>query len=162
MGQSEKMNLTPVLASRNKVLQALGVTPLRLRARIAVAQEAVAPEPPLHASPTQAAPLPQAISDNRIALLRAQSEIEQPALASLYTKITEAISALGLQCVRQADAENDLRVRVLAFGDVALPARIEPARVLRVDALAVLDADRTRKRALWDLIRELARGSGKD
>ena len=153
------------MVSRTRVLQALGVTPLRLRGRAVAPRETISPRPSI-AEPAesiaQAAPTPQAAPDHRIALLRAQSEIEQPALASLYTKITEAISALGLQCVRQADAENDPRVRVLAFGEVPLPAMIEPARVLRADALAVLDADRTRKRALWDLIRNLARESGKD
>lgn len=146
--------------SRSQVLQALGVTPLRLRARVAVAEQTSVSKslPP--------APVPQlvtaqaAVPDKRIALLRAQSEIEQPALAALYTKITEAISAKGLQCVRQADAENDPRVRVLAFGDVALPDSIAFSRVLRVDALAVLESDRGSKRALWDLIQKLAREAG--
>ncbi|MGN6729592.1 MAG: hypothetical protein ACTHJG_07155 [Rhodanobacteraceae bacterium] len=100
---------------------------------------------------------PPAVPDKRIALLRAQSEIEQPALATLYTRITEAISALGLQCVRQADAENDPRVRVLVFGDVTLPGTIEDSRALRVEALAVLDSDRNRKRALWQLMQKIAR-----
>jgi hypothetical protein len=97
------------------------------------------------------------VPDKRIALLRAQSEIEQPALATLYTRITEAISALGLQCVRQADAENDPRVRVLVFGDATLPSAIEDSRALRVEALAVLDSDRNRKRALWQLMQKIAR-----
>lgn len=147
------MNLSPL--QRTRVLQALGVTPLRLRARAVMAEKVVAQKP------APVAPMPQAAPDHRIALLRAQSEIELPALASLYTKITEAISALGLQCVRQADAENDTRVRVLAFGDVPLPSTIEPARVLRVDALAILDTDRMRKRALWELIQKIAREAGK-
>lgn len=144
--------------SRVQILQALGVTPLRLRARAAPAEPAVAPEalPGAPASLPAVAQAP-AVPDNRIALLRTQPEIEQPALVALYTRITEAISAKGLQCVRQADAENDPRVRVLAFGDVVLPPGIEPARVLRVDALAVLESDRGRKRALWDLIQKIAR-----
>ena len=100
---------------------------------------------------------PPVVPDKRIALLRAQSEVEQPALATLYTRITEAISALGLQCVRQADAENDPRVRVLVFGDVTLPSAIEDSRALRVEALAVLDSDRNRKRALWQLMQKIAR-----
>lgn len=151
------MSAGTAMVSRIQVLKALGVMPLRLRARAAVPQEAVVQGPAPAEPVAEAASAPQALSDHRIALLRAQSEIEQPALASLYTRITEAISALGLQCVRQADAENDPRVRVLAFGDVRLPATIDPARVLRVDALAVLDAERARKRALWDLIQEMAR-----
>jgi hypothetical protein len=147
MGQKEKMNLTPVL-------KALGVMPLRLRARPAQ------PEAPSALLETAApAPAP-AQPDKRIALLRSQAEINQPALASLYTKITEAISALGLQCVRVADAGSDPRVRVLAFGDVDLPAGIEAGRVQRVDALATLEADRARKRALWELMQKLAREAG--
>jgi|SRR5690348_2389401 len=139
------------MSSRTRVLQALGVSPLRLRARAAIAADVVAPQQ----APTVAQP--PAVPDKRIALLRAQAEIEQPALATLYTKITEAISALGLQCVRQADAENDPRVRVLAFGDVTLPDAIAASRVLRVDALAVLDTDRNGKRALWELMQKMAR-----
>ncbi|HEX6613387.1 MAG TPA: hypothetical protein VF022_05935 [Rhodanobacteraceae bacterium] len=154
MGQNEKMNLGPVL-SRNQVLKALGVTPLRVRA--AVAQQAIVEKGVSAALAPRVAAQTQAVPDKRIALLRTQAEIEQPALAALYTKITEAISAKGLQCVRQADAENDPRVRVLAFGDVVLPESIASSRVLRVDALAALDADRTRKRALWDLIQKIAR-----
>jgi DNA polymerase III psi subunit len=143
MGQKEKMNLTPVL-------EALGVKPLRLRARPAQ------PETPAIAEPVAPAPTPE----KRIALLRAQAEVNQPALAALYTKITEAISQLGLQCVRVADAEGDPHVRVLAFGDAELPAGIEAGRVQRVDALATLDADRGRKRALWEAIQKLAREAG--
>jgi len=146
------MNLTPfpAMASRTQVLRALGVMPLRLRAPVAVAAEVVAPE----RAPAVAQP---PVPDKRIALLRAQSEIEQPALATLYTRITEAISALGLQCVRQADAENDPRVRVLVFGDVTLPSAIGDSRALRVEALAVLDSDRNRKRALWQLMQKISR-----
>src|SRR5690348_6271321 len=151
MGQNEKMNLTPVSASRTRVLKALGVTPLRLRARPAQAAMPAVAEP---AAPVPAMP---SAPDKRIVLLRAQAEIEQPALATLYTRITEAISGLGLQCVRQADAESDPRVRVLAFGDVTLPDAIAASRVLRVDALAALDTDRNGKRALWELMQKMAR-----
>ncbi len=127
--------------SRIDTLRALGVNPLRLRTRD------VAPQPPIAAI---------AAFDKRVALLRAQEEIEQPALAMLYTKITEAISTLGLQCVRMADAENDARVRVLVFGEVPLPPAIGIERVVRVDTLTVLQADRARKRALWDSLQRLA------
>lgn len=152
---------TGAATSRTQILRALGVMPLRLRTRAVTAEQAavrkvVSAAPVLRPAAAQA----PAVPDKRIALLRAQSEIEQPALAALYTKITEAISAKGLQCVRQADAENDPRVRVLAFGDVMLPGSIAASRVLRVDALAVLDADRSRKRALWDLIQKIAREAG--
>jgi DNA polymerase III psi subunit len=125
--------------SRLDTLRALGVMPLRLRACETNENSAVA----------------TVECDKRIALLRSQEEIEQAPLAMLYTKITEAISTLGLQCVRIADAEADPRVRVLAFGDAPLPPAIDAGRVLRVDALAVLHADRGRKRALWDRLQEL-------
>lgn len=145
------MNLTHF-----QVLQALGVMPLRLRARTASVGQVA---PAAVAIPSKTAS-PQAITDKRIALARSQSEIEQPTLAALYTKITEAISALGLQCVRIADAEADPHVRVLAFGEVPLPATIAPERVSRVDALSTLNIDRVRKRALWELMQRLARESG--
>ena len=137
-----------VTLSRVDTLRALGVQPLRLRARKIVS---AAPQPQIAAS---------VMFDKRIALLRAQEEIEQPVLAMLYTKITEAISTLGLQCVRMADAENDPRVRVLVFGEVPLPPAIGAERVARVDALAVLHADRARKRALWDALQRLAQEQG--
>ncbi|HJU07987.1 MAG TPA: hypothetical protein VJ727_05845 [Rhodanobacteraceae bacterium] len=133
-----------IALSRIDVLRALSVTPLRLRARSAIAETA---------SMSQTVPV---AFDKRVALLRSQEEIEQPVLAMLYTKITEAISTLGLQCVRMTDAENDPRVRVLVFGEVPLPPAIGAERAARVDALAVLHADRARKRALWDALQRLA------
>ena len=134
-----------VVLSRIETLRALGVTPLRLRARDL--EMAAAPQPQIAAS---------VMFDKSIALLRAQEEIEQPALAMLYTRITEAISTLGLQCVRMTDAESDPRVRVLVFGEVPLPPVIGPERVVRVDTLTVLQADRASKRALWDELQRLA------
>ncbi|SRR5579885_351563 len=133
-----------VALSRIDVLRALGVDPLWLRARSATSETA---------SVSQTVPI---AFDKRIALLRAQQEVEQPALSMLYTKITEAISTLGLQCVRMADAENDPGVRVLVFGDAPLPPTIGAERAVRVDSLAVLQADRARKRALWDELQRLA------
>ncbi|MER3546854.1 MAG: hypothetical protein C4338_04290 [Rhodanobacteraceae bacterium] len=135
-----------IALSRTELLRALGAMPLRLRGRVDIAE----------AAPGAA----KVAFDKRIALLRAQEEIEQPALTMLYTKITEAISTLGLQCVRMADAESDPRVRVLVFGDASPPPRIGEDRVLRVDALALLNADRARKRALWERLQRLAQESG--
>lgn len=146
------MNLTPF-----QRLRALGVMPLRLRARSASAAGpslASSGATALRESPPQVSA--RGIYDRRIALLRSREEIEQPALAALYTKISEAVSALGLQCVRVADAQNDRRVRVLAFGDIALPERIDVTCVLRVDSLSVLSADRARKRVLWNVLQGLA------
>jgi hypothetical protein len=146
---SEQVLMEPLALSRIDTLRALGVAPLRLRTAAGEKAES---------APAGGPPPPG--FDKRIALLRAQEEIEQAPLAMLYTRITEAISSLGLQCVRIADAEADPRVRVLAFGDASLPPAIDAGRALRVDALAVLHADRTRKRALWDRLQKLAEERG--
>ena len=138
--------------SRNAVLRALGVTPLRLR----FAEPSRDSDPILGA--TDAAPMADAGArrfDRRIALAPSREETDRPELSALYAKIGEAVASLGLQCVRLADAESDPRVRVLAFGDVALPPDIAAERVLRVDALAVLQTDRERKRGLWDALQRL-------
>lgn len=151
------MSASAEFASRAQVLRALGVMPLRLRVRSEEFIEAIASPKANGAAAPVAVAAPSSTLDKRCALQRLQSEIEQPALANLYTKITEAISALGLQCVRMTDAERDPHVRVLAFGGVVLPASIDPARVLRVDTLATLESDRGRKRAFWQLLQKLAR-----
>ncbi|MEO6968111.1 MAG: hypothetical protein ABI132_06610 [Rhodanobacteraceae bacterium] len=157
------MTAAPVVVlSRSQTLRALGITPLRLRAR----NDAAATVEPI-AGGSQNAPAvlagtasSSARHGNRIALARASMELHRPELAELSAKLTEAISKLGMQCVRIADAERDECVRVLAFGDVEVPATIEEARVLRVDALATLHADRTRKRALWEMLQGLVREAG--
>lgn len=147
-----------IMLSRSGTLRALGATPLRLRARATdAAVDTAALHPAPAASPGAAPPLH---FDNRIALARSSQELHQPALAELSARITEAISKLGLQCVRMIDAERDTAVRVLAFGDAPVAATIDPARVLRVDTLSTLHADRERKRALWDLLQGLAREAG--
>ncbi|MGH8213814.1 MAG: hypothetical protein ACREPP_11365 [Rhodanobacteraceae bacterium] len=136
---SEQTSMESVALSRAETLRALGVMPLRLRT----------------CEPGESHAEAATQFDKRIALLRAQEEIDQPVLAMLYTKITEAISSLGLQCVRMADAEADPRVRVLVFGGAPLPSSIDAGRALRVDALVVLQTDRARKRALWDRLQRL-------
>lgn len=135
------------MLSRTQTLRALGVMPLRLRTRsnVAVAIESFGDE---------SAPSPTSWS-RCIALAPMHPELNQHALSALYTKISEAIASLGLQCVRIADAERDAGVRVLAFGDVVVPATIDARRVLRADALSVLHTDRDRKRALWVLLQSL-------
>lgn len=138
--------------SRNAVLRALGVTPLRLR----FAEPSRESDPILGAA--DAAPMADTGAgrfDRRIALAPLREETDRPELSALYAKIGEAVASLGLQCVRLADAESDPCVRVLAFGDVALPPGIAAERVLRVDALAVLHVDRVRKRSLWDALQRL-------
>ncbi|MBS0431742.1 MAG: hypothetical protein JSS21_04970 [Proteobacteria bacterium] len=132
--------------ARDALLRELGVTPLRLRA-----------EPPATAAGTE---LPQAVFDRRIALAPLREETDRPELSALYAKIGEAVASLGMQCVRLADAQADPRVRVLAFGGVALPADIAAERVMRADALGVLHVDRARKGALWDALKRLAQESG--
>lgn len=141
--------------SRNAMLRALGVTPLRLR----IAEPVRESGPSIDA--TDAVPttgMDAGRFDRRIALAPLREETDLPELSALYAKIGEAVASLGLQCVRLADAETDPRVRVLAFGEVALPPRIVAERVLRVDALAVLHADRARKRSLWDTLQRLSQG----
>ncbi len=147
--------------SRLQTLRALGVKPLRLRARDDAATVVATLAGDSRAAPAAQADAasPSPCFGNRIALARASSELHRPELAELSAKLTEAISKLGLQCVRIADAECDPRVRVLAFGDIDVPARIDPARVLRVESLATLHADRARKRALWEMLQGLARAA---
>ena len=143
-----------VTLDRPQLLRALGVQPLRLRTRAAPPAMAAAVREQPATPPADAQPC------KLVALAPLREEMEQPALAALYTKIGEAISSLGLQCVRIADAQADAGVRVLAFGDAALPGDIAQSRVLRTDPLAVLHADRERKRELWNTLRQLARGAG--
>lgn len=145
--------------SRLQTLRALGVKPLRLRARhdaATVVATLAGDMRAASAAPADAAS-PTVRYGNRIALARASAELHRPELAELSAKLTEAISKLGMQCVRIADAERDPRVRVLAFGDIDVTATIDPARVLRVDSLAMLHTDRARKRALWEMLQGLAR-----
>lgn len=150
--------------SRLQTLRALGVKPLRLRARNDAATVVATLAGDSRAAPAAQTDVvsPTIRYGNRIALARAGAELHRPELAELSAKLTEAISKLGLQCVRIADAERDPRVRVLAFGDIDVPATIDPARVLYVDSLATLHADRARKRALWEMLQGLAREAGID
>ena len=143
--------------SRNAMLRALGVTPLRLR----IAEPVRESGPSIDA--TDAVPttgMDAGRFDRRIALAPLREETDRPELSALYAKIGEAVASLGLQCVRLADAQADPRVRVLAFGGVALPADIAAERVMRADALGVLHVDRARKGALWDALKRLAQESG--
>lgn len=145
--------------SRAQTLRALGVTPLRLCTRTATAASVAVGETAAaqsNADEVRIAP----IDNGRIAMAPSHEELNNPTLAALYTRIGEAISSLGLQCVRIADAEADAGVRVLVFGDRALPSSIDGSRVVRVDPLSVLHADRERKRALWTMLRTLLRKPG--
>lgn len=148
-----------VLFSRLQTLHALGITPLRLRARndARVSVATIADDSQVAPAASADAASPSARYSNRIALIRASAELHRPELAELSAKLTEAISKLGMQCVRIADAERDPHVRVLAFGDIEVPATIDPTCVLRIDTLATLHADRTRKRALWEMLQNLTR-----
>ena len=129
-----------------RALRALGMTPLRLRE--------AAPRTPVTAVVQSAA---VAVDSVRcLALSPMPDEMAAPELSALYAKITEAVSQLGLQCVRVEDALLDARTRVLVFGAATVPESIDPARVLRADSLRTLHTDRARKRALWDLLQTLA------
>ncbi|MEO7149252.1 MAG: hypothetical protein ABIY40_04880 [Rhodanobacteraceae bacterium] len=148
--------------SRSRTLRALGIAPLRLRARngATAVVATIADDSQVAPAASVDAASPPARSGNRIVLVRASAELHRPELAELSAKLTEAISKLGMQCVRIVDAERDPHVRVLAFGAVDVPLTIDPARVLRVDTLATLHADRARKRALWEMLQNLACETG--
>jgi hypothetical protein len=156
-------------ALRTRRLQALGVAPLRLRAatvthaagdevrQLAEAQPAVvAPARPAPSPPAIAEPPPVA-RIRRLALLADPAERRDPAIDRMYTALTEAVSKAGLQPVRLCDVAEDATAAVLAFGAVALPEGIPLVRVLRTDPLAVLHAERDRKRQLWERLQALGR-----
>ena len=154
-------DFTPVL--RDRRLRALGVQPLRLRqpmpaapqpVELRVADEVVAsvvPPKPVAATPT---------AIRRLALQPDPAELDDPAINKMYQALTEAVSKAGLQSVRPCDVAADPAAAVMVFGAAPLPEGVPMLRVLRVDPLCVLHADRERKRLLWERMQALGR-SGK-
>ena len=154
-------DFTPVL--RDRRLRALGVQPLRLRqpmpaapqpVELRVADEVVAsvvPSKPVAATPT---------AIRRLALQPDPAELDDPAINKMYQALTEAVSKAGLQSVRPCDVAADPAAAVMVFGAAPLPEGVPMLRVLRVDPLCVLHADRERKRLLWERMQALGR-SGK-
>jgi|SRR5690348_2559821 hypothetical protein len=151
-------------ALRERRLRALGVESLRLH-RPLVSEESVASiphaavaEPALRGVP--AAPAPEKISIRRLALQPDPAELADPVIRNMYTALTEAVSKAGLQRVRVCDVAEDATAAVMVFGAAPLPEGVPMVRVLRVDPLRVLHADRERKRLLWEQMQALGRGNG--
>lgn len=150
-------------ALRERRLRALGVEPLRLRRPVfANSAASVLPptiaEPALQVVPPAPAALPEKTSIRRLALQPDPAELRDPAIHKMYTALTEAVSKAGLQSVRPCDVADDPTAAVMVFGAAPLPEGVSMLRVLRVDPLTVLHADRERKRLLWEQMQALGRG----
>jgi hypothetical protein len=148
-------------ALRERRLRALGVEPLRLR--VARDETVVEPDAAPMASPRTATPVAEPMTDasppaiRRLALLADPAERRDPAIGRMYTALTEAVSKAGLQPVRVCDVGDDPIAAVMVFGAAPLPEGVPVARILRADPLAVLHADRERKRLLWEQLLALGR-----
>lgn len=148
-------------ALRERRLRALGVEPLLLRARVP-AEECETVSVATAAAATIAAPIADAPSCvARLALHPDPAELRDPAIHKMYIALTEAVSKAGLQSVRVCDVANDPSAAVMVFGSAPLPEGIPVLRVLRADPLAVLHADRERKRLLWEQMQALGRGTSR-
>lgn len=134
-------------------LRAIGVEPWRLRTRgTAAAPAAPAPAEPPPGNDAQ----PQG-TIRRLALQPDPAELGDPAINKMYMALTEAVAKAGLQPVRVCDVADDPDAAVMVFGAAPLPTGVPAVRVLRADPLAVLHADRERKRALWERMQSLGR-----
>ena len=155
------MNATaPTLRERR--LHALGVEPLRLRARAPVAADpSTAGVTPPSTTPDPVPVATPAPSIRRLALHPDQTELADPAIRKMYAALTEAVGKAGLQGVRPCDVVDDPTAAVMVFGAAPLPEGVPAIRILRADPLSVLHADRERKRLLWEWMQRLGRG-GKD
>ena len=156
-------DVTPALRERR--LRALGVEPLRLRQPVVVehvasALPAAVAEPTPHVVPPACAALPEKASIRRLALQPDPAELRDPAIHKMYMALTEAVPKAGLQSVRPCDVAEDPAAAVMVFGAAPLPEGVPMLRVLRADPLAVLHADRERKRQLWERMQALGRGNG--
>ena len=172
-------------AARERRLRALDVAPLRLRRRDCVDAGAKSHPPqspfvPKGEEPTtpfgrkggaqanacaardaqQRGDAVAAPTFRRLALQPDPAELRDPAIHKMYTALTEAVSKAGLQSVRPCDVANDPTAAVMVFGAAPLPEGVPMLRVLRVDPLRVLHADRERKRLLWERMQALGRGTG--
>ena len=87
-------------------------------------------------------------------------ELRDPAINKMYQALTEAVPRAGLQSVRVCDVADDPTAAVMVFGAAPSPEGVPMLRVLRVDPLSVLHADRERKRLLWEHMQALGRGGG--
>lgn len=150
--------------ARERRLRALGVEPWRLRRRDAAVAPPATP-PAMHDAPAAA----EAVAAGpelrggirRLALQPDPNELRDPAIHRMYVALTEAVGKAGLQPVRVCDVPDDPAAAVMVFGAAPLPEGVPAVRILRADPLAVLQADRERKRALWERMLALGRaGNG--
>lgn len=151
----------PALHERR--LRALGIEPLRLHRPLSaegVASHPAVVEPVLHAALSTPAAEPEKTSIRRLALQPDSAELDDPVIRNMYTALTEAVGKAGLQRVRVCDVAEDPCAAVMVFGTAPLPEGVPMLRVLRVDPLKVLHADRERKRLLWEQMQALGRGNG--
>lgn len=136
------------MTSREQHLRALGIAPLRL-----LRQPATTPS----AEPAPAAVTPQAARIARLALQPDPAELADPAIRTMYTALTAAVSQAGLQIVRVCDVADDATAAVMVFGAAPLPDGVPAVRVLRADPLRVIYTDHERKRLLWEQMQALGR-----
>lgn len=154
------MNAAPS-GLREQRLRALGIEPLRLRARGDVADPPV-PSPVAAAEPPIVETATDPVRITRLALHADPAERSDPAIQRMYTALGEAVTKAGLQPVRVCDVADDPAAAVLVFGAVNVPDDVPASRVLHTDALVVLQTDRERKRLLWERLLALGRGAGGD
>jgi hypothetical protein len=139
---------------RSRRLRALDVEPLRLRtASASVSSPSRVVQEDADATPSTAV----VTAIRRLALQPDPAELENLMLRKMYEALTEAVGKAGLQRVRVCDVAADPGAAVMVFGAAALPDGVPPARVLRVDPLALLHGDRERKRLLWEQMQALGR-----
>jgi len=141
-------------------LRALGVQPLRLH-RLS-SEEVAASAPPVvvdesmvHVRPPGPPAVPPKTVIRRLALQPDPAELDDPVVRNMYAALTEAVGKAGLQRVRVCDVADDPTAAVMVFGAALLPEGVPMLRVLRVDPLSVLHADRERKRLLWEQMQAL-------
>ena len=151
-------DVMPTLHERR--LRALGVQPLRLRRLSSVdvtasGAPAADDDSVVHAVPLAPPALPAKTAICRLALQPDPAELRDPAINKMYQALTEAVPRAGLQSVRVCDVADDPTAAVMVFGAAPLPEGVPPLRVLRADPLAVLHADRERKRLLWEQMQAL-------
>ena len=153
---------------RARHLRALGIEPLRLRRAVAEIADVVAAAP-IPATCVDAVPPAPAVAPppfrstpavRKLALHPDNAELADPAIRTMYTALTEAVGKAGLQRVRVCDVADDAEALVMVFGAAPLPEGVPAVRVLRVDPLKVLLADRERKRLLWEQMLALGREAG--
>lgn len=148
------MNASAIGAElRVRRLRALGAEPWRLRSRASA--PAPASRVPVEQPHVEAAAVACAI--RRLALQPDPDERRDPAINKMYMALTEAVAKAGLQPVRVCDVAADPGAAVMVFGAAPLPEGVPAVRILRADPLAVLHADRERKRLLWERMLALGR-----